>query len=762
MNYLEQLNEAQREAVVNTEGPSMIIAGAGSGKTRVLTYRIAHLMGAKGVDPFNILSLTFTNKAANEMRLRIESVVGTEARNLWMGTFHSVFARILRAEGGRLGYPSNFTIYDTDDSKSLIKNIVKELGLDDKVYKPNVVLNRISGAKNRLVSWRQYLENSAYRSDDENAGKPHMGKIYKTYVERCFKADAMDFDDLLFNTNVLFREHIDVLNKYQQRFQYVLVDEFQDTNLSQYLITKKLSSVRQNICVVGDDAQSIYAFRGADIENILNFEKDFPNLKVFKLEQNYRSTQNIVNAANSVISKNKAQLQKKVWTANDEGNLIEVMKASSDHEEGKLVATSIFEEKSNNHLHYKDFAILYRTNSQSRAMEEALRRHNIKYKVVGGLSFYQRKEIKDIVAYLRFVVNQNDEQAFRRIINLPKRGIGPTSVDKIMLSAYEQEIPLWDVVTQAGQYLPNRAANAVLQFADLIKAFMMQAEQKDAFETAAHIAKVSGLLKDLYDDKTIEGLNRYENVQELLNAIKEFVDNPENEDKSLNAFLQEIALLTTVDEDKNGDQDLVTMMTIHSAKGLEFPYVYIVGMEEDLFPSQMMLSSRRELEEERRLFYVAITRAKQKVSLSFALTRYRFGRLKSCEPSRFMEEIDPTFVMINKKMGSFEPVIGGGTSGWANTKRKQDTTQYNGLGLNNTNRHVKKTPPPAAYKPSADFAPSDTSGLEVGMKVEHPKFGFGTVKGLDIQGANRKAKVDFNNFGEKTLLLSFAKLKIHT
>ena len=761
MNYLEQLNEAQREAVVNTEGPSMIIAGAGSGKTRVLTYRIAYLMGAKGVDPFNILSLTFTNKAANEMRHRIESVVGNEARNLWMGTFHSVFARILRAEGGRLGYPSNFTIYDTDDSKSLIKNIVSELKLDDKVYKPNVVLNRISGAKNRLISWREYTENPAYRSEDEAAGKPHMGKIYKTYVERCFKADAMDFDDLLFNTNVLFREHIDALNKYQQRFQYVLVDEFQDTNLSQYLITKRLSAVRENICVVGDDAQSIYAFRGADIENILNFEKDFPELKIFKLEQNYRSTQNIVNAANSVISKNKAQLQKKVWTANEEGGLIEVMKASSDHEEGKLVATSIFEEKSNNHVHYKDFAILYRTNSQSRAMEEALRRHNIKYKVVGGLSFYQRKEIKDIVAYLRFVVNQNDEQAFRRIVNLPKRGIGATSVDKMMLEAYEQGIPLWEVVSHADQFLPNRAASAVMQFADMIKAFKMHAEQKDAFETAAHVAKVSGLLKDLYEDKTIEGLNRYENVQELLNAIKEFVDNPENEDKSLSAFLQEIALLTTVDEAKGEDQDMVTMMTIHSAKGLEFPYVYVVGMEEDLFPSQMMLSSRRELEEERRLFYVAITRAKQKIALSYATTRYRFGRLKSCEPSRFLEEIDPSYVMINKKLGSFEPTIGAGVSSWSNTRRGNSETHFNGLGLNKPNNNVVKNTAQAAYKPSADFAPSDTTNLEVGMKVEHPKFGFGLVKALDIQGANRKATVDFKNFGEKTLLLSFAKLKVH-
>ena len=531
MNYLDSLNEPQRAAVMHTEGPTMIIAGAGSGKTRVLTYRMAYLMQEKQVDPFNILALTFTNKAAKEMRDRVETVVGNEARNLWMGTFHSIFARILRIEAKKLGYTRNFTIYDTDDSKRLIKTILKEMGLDDKVYKPNVVYNRISSAKNKLISWQSYRDNPAIRSEDETAAKPHMAKIYQTYVERCFRSDAMDFDDLLFNTNVLFREHLDVLNKYQQRFHYVLVDEFQDTNVSQYLITKKLAAVRGNICVVGDDAQSIYAFRGADIQNILNFEKDFPDLSVFKLEQNYRSTQNIVNAANSIIGRNKAQLKKNVWTANDIGNPVEVIKATSDQEEGRLVAFSIFEEKNNHHLRYSDFAILYRTNSQSRAMEEALRKRNIKYKIIGGLSFYQRKEIKDLISYMRYTLNANDEQAFRRIVNLPKRGIGPSTVDKIVVTAYEQGLSIWDVVSQANQHLPARAANTILQFVDMIKTFRMEVERKDAFDAASEIAKGSGLLQELYEDKTIEGLSRYENVQELLNAIKEFVDNPENEDQ---------------------------------------------------------------------------------------------------------------------------------------------------------------------------------------------------------------------------------------
>jgi DNA helicase II / ATP-dependent DNA helicase PcrA len=750
MDYIDSLNEPQREGVINAEGPCMIVAGAGSGKTRVLTFRIAHLIQAKGVDPFSIMALTFTNKAAGEMRRRIESVVGTEARNIWMGTFHSICARILRYEAEKLGYPSNFSIYDTDDSKTLIRQIIKELNLDDKVYKPNVVLNRISGAKNRLISWREYMNNPTYQADDESAMKPQMGKLFKIYCERCFKASAMDFDDLLFNTNVLFRDHPDVLNKYQHRFKHVLVDEFQDTNLSQYLITKKLSAVHQNICVVGDDAQSIYAFRGADIKNILYFEKDYPDLRVIKLEQNYRSTKTIVNAANSVINHNKSQLKKDIWTANDEGDLIELIKANSDNEEGKLVAASIFEEKQNNKVRSSEIAILYRTNSQSRAIEEALRRANLKYKIVGGLSFYQRKEIKDILSYLRFVVNQNDEQALRRIINLPKRGIGAGSIDKIVVMASENDISLWQVVSNIFQYLPGRSSTLIDQFATMIKSFMVIMQQKDAYEAASYIAKQSGLLRELYEDKTIEGLSRYENVQELLNAIKEFVDNEENREKSLGAFLQEVALVTSVDEDKDDDEEKVTLMTIHMAKGLEFKSIYLVGMEEDLFPSQMMLSSRADLEEERRLFYVAITRAERKLFLSYATTRYRFGRLKSCEPSRFLEEISPQYIRTSRKFVQ-QPVMPPQTSHYAKSLVS---------GIKKTEERTNITN--YTHQTSGDFAPSDTSQLLEGMKVEHPKFGFGMVQKIDVDGANRKAKVLFDNFGEKTLLLSFAKLKIHT
>ncbi|GJM28869.1 MAG: DNA helicase [Cyclobacteriaceae bacterium] len=763
MEYLECLNQAQKEGVLHTEGPCMIIAGAGSGKTRVLTYRIAHLIQSRQVDPFNILALTFTNKAAQEMRSRIERVVGTEARNLWMGTFHSVFARILRAEASKLGYPANFTIYDTDDSKSLIKALVKERGLDDKIYKPNVVLNRISSAKNRLISWKNYLQNPVFQADDNSQMKPEMGNLYKAYAQRCFKADAMDFDDLLFNTNVLFRDFPESLNKYQHRFHYVMVDEFQDTNLSQYLITKKLAAVNQNIAVVGDDAQSIYAFRGADIQNILNFEKDYPDLKVIKLEQNYRSTQNIVNAANSVINHNKAQLRKNVWTRNEDGELVHLMKATSDNEEGKLVASSVFEEKVNHQYRNSDFAVLYRTNSQSRAIEEALRRVNIGYKVIGGLSFYQRKEIKDLMGYFRFVVNQNDEQALRRVINLPKRGIGPGTVEKLMVAAYDHDISLWDVLVNAKSFVSARAANTIHDFVTIIRSFKIISEQKDAFETASHIAKVSGLLKLLYDDKTIEGLNRYENVQELLNAIKEFVDTPDEnrKDRSLGAFLQEIALLTDADTQKDAEQEKVTLMTIHSAKGLEFKNVYIVGLEEDLFPSQMMLSSRADLEEERRLFYVAITRAQKKLFLSYALTRYRYGRLKSCEPSRFIEELDPSFIKVDRKWssGKFASSAGFKTpTGAATGSDNYAKTLVTGIQKRNLQPLNGKT---QQHIISKDFSPSDTSQLEQGMKVEHPKFGFGLVVKLDQEGAQKKARVKFDNFGEKTLLLSFAKLKIH-
>lgn len=748
IDYIANLNDPQREGVINTEGPCMLIAGAGSGKTRVLTYRIAHLIQSKGVDPFNIMALTFTNKAAKEMRDRIEQVVGHDARNLWMGTFHSVFARILRAEAHHIGYTNNFTIYDVDDSKSLIKSIVKELGLDDNVYKPGSVYNRISAAKNRLIGWQDYLAHAELIADDHANMRPEIGKIYKTYALRCFKSGAMDFDDLLFNTDKLFKEHLEVLNKYQHRIRYILVDEFQDTNLCQYFIIRKLASVRQNICVVGDDAQSIYAFRGADITNILNFERDYPELKIIKLEQNYRSTRNIVNAANSVIKRNRAQLPKNVWTANEEGNLIELIKAVSDNEEGRLIASSIFEEKMQHQLKFSDFVVLYRTNSQSRAIEESLRRMNIKYKVIGGLSFYQRKEIKDILAYLRYSINQQDEASFRRIINLPKRGIGDSTVDKIVVAANDHGTSIWEILQNPSPFVGGRASGPIEDFVALIRRSNLEIQRKDAYGAAFEIAKGSGLLRELYEDKTVEGLNRYENVQELLNAIKEFTVDPQREDKSLGSFLQEISLITGQDEDKDRDPDKVTLMTIHMAKGLEFKYVYIVGLEEDLFPSQMMLSSRADLEEERRLFYVAITRAQKRLFLSYALTRYRFGRLKNCEPSRFLDDVDGRFVKMSTKYAGIESAPAPG--------------EYAKSLVNGIRKTLSSAPVPksSAYKPSADFSPSDTSMLSEGMKVEHPKFGYGTVIQMDTSGADRKARINFAEIGEKTLLLSFAKLRI--
>lgn len=749
MNYIDGMNEPQAQAVQHIKGPLMIIAGAGSGKTRVLTYRTAHLIH-QGVDPFRILLLTFTNKAAGEMRKRIEDVVGTNARNIWMGTFHSVFAKILRIECRAIGYTPDFSIYDTDDSKSLLKTIIKERGLDDKVYKPNFVFNRISAAKNRLLGAEEYANNPLIAADDAAARMPEIGKLFVLYQQRMFKANAMDFDDLLFNTNILFRDHPEILHKYQHKFQHVMVDEFQDTNISQYLITKKLSAVHENICVVGDDAQSIYAFRGADIQNILNFEKDYKDLTTIKLEQNYRSTKNIVAAANSVIAINKAQLRKEVWTANDEGNLIDVYKASSDNEEGRLIATSIFEAKMNLGLKNNDFAILYRTNAQSRSFEEALRKLNIKYRIIGGLSFYQRKEIKDLLGYLRFTVNQNDEEAFKRIINQPKRGIGDTAIAKIAVTASENNMSIWEVVSNINEFGSTRFSASLESFSDLIKSFKLLVDQgKDAYLVAKQIANASGILKELYEDKTIEGLSRYQNIQELLNAIKEFVDNPENEDKSLSNFLQTVSLITTADntEDPN-DNDRVTLMTIHGAKGLEFNHVYIVGLEEDLFPSQMMLQSKADLEEERRLFYVAITRAEKKLFMSYAESRYQYGRLKPCEPSRFLEEIDIKFLNYPKNS---RRVLG--------EKQKPSPASF----VRNLNLKPVATAKPMTlvnHTASEGYAPSDTNQLAEGQKVEHIKFGYGIVKKIDTNGTDKKAIIQFEKAGEKTLLLSFAKLRI--
>ncbi len=756
MDYLAGLNEPQRQAVEHIDGPLMIIAGAGSGKTRVLTYRTAYLI-EKGVDPFSILLLTFTNKAAGEMRHRIENVIGTQAKNIWMGTFHSVFAKILRFEGTRLGYTSNFSIYDTDDSKSLIRALVKEQNLDDKIYKVNLVLNRISNAKNRLIGPDQYMASSVLEQEDRYAKIPMMGQLYKLYCQRCFQANAMDFDDLLFQTNILFRDHLDVLHKYQHKFKHVMVDEFQDTNVSQYLITKKLSAVNQNICVVGDDAQSIYAFRGADIQNILNFERDYPDLTTIKLEENYRSTKAIVAVANSIIARNKTQLKKDVFTSNEDGDQIEIIRAGSDNEEGRIIASTILETRQRDGLIWSDFAILYRTNAQSRSFEESLRRLNIKYKIVGGLSFYQRKEIKDVLGYLRFVVNQQDEEAFKRIINLPKRGIGDTTIAKIAITAAEQNTSVWDIVANIQQFQGVRGTAPIEQFADLIKSYklMVEVEGKDAYEVASHVAKTSGLVRELYEDKTVEGLARYQNVQELLNAVKQFVDSEENEDKSLATFLQSVSLLTNADttEDPN-DTDKVTLMTVHSAKGLEFKHVFLVGLEEDLFPSQMMLQSQADLEEERRLFYVAITRAEKKLMISYAESRYQFGRLKSCEPSRFIDELDSTYLKMAKTPGkkdvsNYRPVQ---KTGFVEKSTNVSAAQLIQKPKQNTNyQHV----------PSADFKQSDPMSLQEGQRVEHQKFGFGMIAKLEINGAERKAHITFEQgVGEKTLLLSFAKLMI--
>ncbi len=771
-NYLADLNEAQVQAVKQSDGPVMIIAGAGSGKTRVLTYRIAHLL-EKGVDSFNILSLTFTNKAAKEMRSRIEKIAGTEARNLWMGTFHAVFAKILRIEGSKLGYPSNFTIYDMDDAKSLMKDIVKEQNLDDKLYKADIVLNRISSAKNNLYSWKEYQENTNFVSDDNASGRPKLGLLYELYVNRCFKASGMDFDDLLFNTYKLITKFPDVLHKYQHKFKYILVDEFQDTNYAQYAVLKKLAAAYENICVVGDDAQSIYAFRGANIQNILSYQRDYPDLNVFKLEQNYRSTKNIVNAANSVILKNKNQLKKEVWTENDHGDKIQLMRALSDNEEGVMVANSIFETKANEQWNNKDFAILYRTNAQSRSMEEALRKLNIPYRIYGGLSFYKRKEIKDLLAYFRLVINSNDEEALKRIINVPARGIGKTTIEKMLVVASQNESTLWALIENPA-YNPcafnSGTWGKIQDFVTMIKSFAVKQNIDNAYELASHISTSSGLLRELYQDKTPEGLSRYENIQELLNGIKEFVETGRSitprgdedvfsdtgEIRTLVQFMQDIALLTDADDEDDNDNNKVSMMTIHASKGLEFPAVYIVGLEENLFPSQMSMNSREDLEEERRLFYVAITRAEKKLSISYANSRYRWGNLISCEPSRFVEEIDPEFLEekgARPHKGNFFFDEHPAEERWSERPVKTQITQAV------TNRVM-----PGMKKVNSsdiqNFAGDDTSGIQSGMEVEHVKFGRGKVLAVEGSAGDLKATVFFQGFGNKQLLLKFAKLKI--
>jgi len=752
--YLEKLNDPQRQAVTHIDGPVMIIAGAGSGKTRVLTFRIAHLLH-KGADPFSILSLTFTNKAAREMRNRIENLVGPAAKSLWMGTFHSVFARILRQEAEKLGYPSNFTIYDTDDSKSLIKTIIKELNLDDKTYKPGMVLGRISMTKNNLITAADYNSNEELNQQDKNANRPKFGDIFSAYSERCFRAGAMDFDDILINTYTLLEKFPDVCHKWQHRFKYVMVDEYQDTNTVQYMITKRIAAVHQNICVVGDDAQSIYAFRGANIQNILNFNRDYQDVFTVKLEQNYRSTRNIVNAASSVIKNNRRQLEKEVWTANETGDKIKVVRSATDSDEARFVAQQIIEQKNQKHLPNKAFAILYRTNSQSRSFEEALRRQSIDYRIYGGTSFYQRKEIKDLLSYLRLTVNPNDEEALKRIINYPARGIGDTTVNRLLFLASEHKNGIWNIVANARNY-PDLGTGAprVENFAIMMKSFMAMTTAHNAFELATHVAKQTTLLKTLYDDKTVEGISRYENITELLNGIQEFAEDDESEkEKTLANFLEEVALYTDEQKDKNPDRDCVNLMTIHSSKGLEFPHVFIGGLEENLFPSQMALTSMADLEEERRLFYVAITRAERALTLCYASSRFRYGSLSPCEPSRFIDEIDNHYLDMNLAGLKKESPLNALFERRENRQTGGKTTVSTLLGIKAArNTNLPESDP--------NFEAGDISGLKAGDTVQHQRFGKGTVRAIEGEADNRKATVLFDGLGEKKLVLKFAKMRI--
>ena len=774
---LSDLNEQQQLAVKQIDGPIMVLAGAGSGKTRVLTYRIAYML-AHGVNPYRILALTFTNKAAAEMRARIISLVGGDmAKAVTMGTFHSVFYRILRAEADKLGFTHNLTVYDTDDSKSLIKSIVKEMNLDPKVYAPNHILNRISMAKSNLLSAQEYADNHDITTQDAAAGKPHIAQIFARYNARLRNADAMDFDDLLYFMNVLLRDFPDMLYKYQNRYNYILVDEYQDTNFAQYLIVKKLAAAHQNLCVVGDDAQSIYGFRGADIQNILNFRRDFPLARIYKLEQNYRSTQNIVNAANAIIKNNKDQMPKEVWTSNEKGARIQLIHSNSDTDEAVTVANAIFETKMNEHADNRQFAILYRTNIQSRTLEEALVKRNIPYKIYGGLSFYKRKEIKDLLAYFRLTVNHYDEESLRRVINYPMRGIGDTTVARIATAAQENNVHFWDVVCDPAQYNLSlgATANKVVEFADMIKGFTAQLRTTDAYELGKHIALKSGILKMLKDNT--DEKERVDHLEELLDAIKSFTEKePESSiDErtgelieeyfpSLDHFMESIALLSDEEENKaEEDADRVKLMTIHSAKGLEFDYVFITGMEENLFPSSMCLNSRQEMEEERRLFYVALTRARKQVTLTSAETRYRFGSLQFCEESRFLEEIPEQYLNVTKKASR-----GGGV--FSRPSREEEWRPRGFRGGSTSSAPARTSRPAAPAKPQVKTSGevrldqvgdvADFSQIQPGVRVYHSKFGYGGVQEVEGVGPDAKAKVLFDTVGPKVLLLKFAKLII--
>jgi len=754
-NYLNDLNDSQKQAVINSEGPALVIAGAGSGKTRVLTYRIVHLL-QKGVPAGKILALTFTNKAAREMKDRITRIVSPEiARYLWMGTFHSIFAKILRMEGDKLGYKSNFTIYDSSDSKSLIRSIIKELKLDDNIYKPGVMASRISTAKNSLVTASMYLGDASLQDYDKSSRMPLLADVYRTYASRCFKANAMDFDDLLLNTNILFRDFPQVLAAYQERFKYLLVDEYQDTNYSQYLIVKKLAASHKNLCVVGDDAQSIYSFRGARIENILEFKNDYADYKLFKLEQNYRSTQVIVNAANTIIANNEGQIQKKVYSMNEAGEKIQVMQAMTDSEEGFNVASDIFDKRFSQQLNWSDFAILYRTNAQSRIFEETLRRKNIPYKIYGGLSFYERKEIKDILAYFRMVINPEDEEAFKRSVNYPKRGIGDTTVLKIFELASDLNVTPWDILLETGKYTEHFNSGTIKKlsmYVDVINTLRLNSDTVDAFVKAREIALGSGIMRELKEGKSAEEISRYENLEELLNAIKVFTEAAETngEPSILEAYMANVALLTDQDTENEEDRNKITLMTMHSAKGLEFKHVYIVGMEDTLFPSPMSSGSARELEEERRLFYVAVTRAEKQATLSYALNRYKWGNLERCSPSRFLKEIDQKFLHY--------PQTGGKPFKTVNNQPNKYTSIREEPQKYIREERFKKINKPGPSGGNS-FTGTDASLFSEGDNVQHERFGNGIIISIEGQPPNTTATVNFDKDGSKKLLLRFAKLK---
>ena len=771
VDYLKELNENQLEAVLHKDGPLMVIAGAGSGKTRVLTYRIANLM-QQGVDAFSILALTFTNKASREMKARIAELVGEgEAKNLWMGTFHSVFARILRQEADRLGFPRDFTIYDTQDSNRLISSIIKEMGLDKDIYKYKQIRNRISSFKNSLITVKAYHDDIELQEADSLSRRPKLGEIYKEYVERCFKAGAMDFDDLLLKTNELLNMHPQVLAKYQDRFRYILVDEYQDTNHSQYLIVRALSDKFQNICVVGDDAQSIYGFRGANINNILNFQKDYHGVKLYRLEQNYRSTKNIVNAANSIISQNKNKIEKVVWTSNIEGSKIKLQRCITDADEGREVASQIFELKMQEQRQNKEFAILYRTNAQSRAIEDALRKRDIPYRIYGGLSFYQRKEIKDLLAYMRLIVNPKDEESLKRVINFPPRGIGQATLDKLIIGAKNNGISIFETVQNAPKL--NLSINAgtlkkLESFANLILSLQIENQNSNAFEISDKVTKKSGLVLELKKDGTPEGVSKIENIEELLNGIRDFVEGQKElagATGSLSEFLEDVALATDFDNEKESDSDSVYLMTIHLSKGLEFPVVFIVGLEEDLFPSALSLNTRSELEEERRLFYVAMTRAEQRVVLTYTLSRYRWGKLVDAEPSRFINEIDDHYIEnhITKDDYVFKPMIDKGIFGGFDLPKKPVIQKYQSTKINTApsqNQLGKLRKINKIENPQSSSLATQIQQLDEGMTVEHDRFGYGRVVSIEGKGSDKKALIDFKGVGHKHLLLRFAKLKI--